>query len=160
MNNSFPTFPKKLSSNDPCDCDQLFQFGNNKIYIQSNDMIAPYCNQGIFIQDNRGNPAPCLYSAQWFPDEEFDEFGNPLPAIFETVSLQYTTLNSILFGFGDLGPNADLKQWIMGVNSDRAWESPLIGVAPLTNACNPAGTYVNFFNGFPTILEVSFNPFP
>jgi hypothetical protein len=158
MNNSFPTFPKRLF-NEPCDCDQLFDI-NNKIYIQSDAMIAPHCDEGIPILDNRDNNNPCYYEAYWSTPMEFDEFGVMIPLVFESVILQYARLSDLLFGFGDLGPNADLKQWIMSIDSDTPWTSPLIGAAPLTNPCNPSGNYVNFVEGgVPVLTQVSLAPF-
>jgi hypothetical protein len=164
MNNSFPTFPKRLNLNDPCDCDQLFQVGNNKIYIQSPDMIAPYCNEGVLIQDNRANENSCSYQASYDPPQDFDEFGVPLPLIFENIFLVYTSLNSWL-GENNL-PNGNVNQWIMDVNSDRPWSSPLVGesepnggiLAPIKNPCNPSGHYTPFFGNSPR-ATVSLAPF-
>ena len=147
LNNSFLTWPKRnLYPVLPSDCPQLFQPQLAKVYLQGGNMIAPYCIEGVPIEDNRGEGISCVFSADWDPPQAFDEFGIPLPLIWENIFLVFMSLNS-WFGENDL-PNGDVLQWIMDVNSDRAWDSPLVGsINPITNPCNPSGTYETFGGG-------------
>jgi len=165
LKNSFLTWPKRnIYAVLPSDCPELFQPQLAKVYLQGGGMIAPYCSEGVPIEDNRGEDVSCVFRASWDPPQAFDEFGNPLPLIWENVFLVFSSLNS-WFGENDL-PNGDVLQWIMDVNSDRAWDTPLVGsseiggenvINPITNPCNPSGRYVTFGGGFIQEVEVRLN---
>jgi len=161
MNNSFPTWPKRnIYAYEPCQCPELFQPQFSKVYLQGGGMIAPYCSEGIPIKDNRDNRFSCAFTASWDPPQAFDEFENPLPLVWEHVFLYYSFL--FMDGF------PDVAQWIMEVDSDRAWDTPLVGyseiegqnvINPLTNPCNPSGRYVTIGGngGFIQEVEVRLN---